>query len=144
MAITTIVLAGQDGAGSPITLRAEQRDSDNSVAIHTAVEVAGLPVSAANAMPVQAAASALINSAAGVVGTSAAILVPFSSTRKWLMISNRSQGTETHDLGSANVTVGGGIPVAAGGGFLFSGAGAAGPVYGITTVPGSAFSYVEG
>lgn len=88
--------------------------------------------------------SALTNSTSGNVTASATIVVPFSSTRKWLMFSNRTTGTETHDLGSSNVAVGGGIPIAAGGGFLFNGPGAAGPIYGITTVASSPFSYVEG
>lgn len=88
--------------------------------------------------------TALTNSTSGNVTASATIVVPFSSTRKWVMFSNRTTGTETHDLGSSNVAVGGGIPIAAGGGFLFNGPGAAGPIYGITTVASSPFSYVEG
>lgn len=87
--------------------------------------------------------SALTNSAFGNAGTAAAIAVPFSSTRKWLMFSNRTAGAETHDIGSSNVTVNGGIPVAPGAGFLFTGPGAAGPIYAVTTVGSSPFSYVE-
>lgn len=86
----------------------------------------------------------LTNSAAGTMGTSATIIVPASATRKWLMITNRTTGGDTQDIGSSNVTVGGGIPLVPGGGFLFAGPGAAGPIYGITTAASSAYSYVEG
>lgn len=86
----------------------------------------------------------LTNSVAATMGTARALIVPFSATRRWLMITNRTAGAETQDIGSSNVTVGGGIPLVPGGGFLFNGAGAAGPLYGITTAAGSAFSYVEG
>lgn len=60
--------------------------------------------------------TALTNSVAGNVTNVVAIIVPFSATRKWVTVFNRSTGTETHDLGSSNVAVLGGIPVAPGGG----------------------------
>lgn len=100
--------------------------------------------SGSNPTVVSQAPSALNNSAANTMGTTATIIVPASATRKWLMITNRTAGSETQDIGSSNVTVGGGIPLAPGGGFLFNGVGASGPLYGITTVAGSPFSYVEG
>lgn len=84
------------------------------------------------------------NSVAGTMGTSISIVVPFSAARRWLMITNRTAGSETQDIGSSNVAVGSGIPLVPGGGFMFSGAGAVGPIYGITTAASSAFSYVEG
>lgn len=84
------------------------------------------------------------NSQPGVMGQAATLIVPFNALRKWLMISNRTTGTETQDIGSPNVQVNGGIPLAPGGGFFFNGAGAAGPIYGITTVANSPFSFVEG
>lgn len=85
----------------------------------------------------------LTNSAAGTMGVAAAIIVPASGTRKWVMITNRT-ASDTQDIGSSNVTVGAGIPLSPGGGFLFNGAGASGPIYGISTAAASAFSYVEG
>ena len=90
------------------------------------------------------ATTPLKNSDSGTMGQTATPIVPFSTTRKWLMFSNRSKGSEIQDIGPADVTVGGGIPVFPGGGFLFNGTGACGPIYGITTVPNSPFSYVEG
>ncbi len=110
----------------------------------TATLSGALPAGANVIGSVNQAPTALTNSAAGTMGVAAAIIVPASGTRKWLMITNRTAGNETQDIGSSNVTVGGGIPIAPGGGFLFNGAGAAGPIYGITTTAGSPFSYVEG
>jgi hypothetical protein len=140
---TSVTVVALNGANQPIAVRANQ-NSDNSVALRSAIEVSGDTVSSSNPIPTNQAPTALTNSAAGTMGTSASIIVPASGTRKWLMITNRSAGSETQDIGSSNVIVGGGIPLAPGGGFLFNGAGAAGPIYGITTVSGSPFSYVEG
>lgn len=109
-------------------------------------------VSAANPLPVtmagggggaSAAAFALTNSASGTMGVTASVVVPYSATRKWVMITNRTAGAEIQDVGSSNVTVGGGIPLTPSSGFLFNQAGAAGPIYGITTVANSPWSYVE-
>jgi hypothetical protein len=75
----------------------------------------------------------------------AGVIVPYSDSRRYVVIFNRSTGTETQDIGSSNVVVNGGIPLApGGGGYTLNGAGAAGPIYGITTVGGSPCSYVEG
>ncbi len=87
--------------------------------------------------------TALVNSTAGTMGLTAVIVVPYSATRTWLMFSSRTTGTETQDIGSSNIAIGGGIPIAPGAGFVFNGPGAAGPIYGITTVASSPFSYVE-
>jgi hypothetical protein len=73
----------------------------------------------------------------------AGVVVPPSNTRQWVMLTNRTSGTEDQDVGSSNVTVKGGIPLAPGGGFLFTGVGAKGPIYAIAPVSGPC-SYVEG
>lgn len=86
----------------------------------------------------------LTNSVSGTMGTLTTVVVPYSATRRWLQFTNRSSGVETQDLGSANVTVGGGIPLAPNQGYLFNAGGATGPIYGVTTVANSPWSYVEG
>lgn len=119
-------------------------DGSGNVVMQSIPRINGAQVSSANPMPVASAATSLVNSASGTMTTAVSIIVPFSATRQWLMITNRTTGTEVQDIGSSNVTVGGGIPLAPGGGFLFDGPGAAGPIYGIAGVSGSPFSYVEG
>jgi hypothetical protein len=87
--------------------------------------------------------SAVTNSVSGVMGLVASIIVPANPSRTWVMITNRSNN-DIQDIGSANVAVSGGDPLYPGGGFLFNGIGAAGPIYGITTASGSPYSYIEG
>lgn len=88
--------------------------------------------------------SAPSNSSTCTVPTgTAAIVIPLSNTRKWVMITSRTTGTEVQDIGSSNVIVNGGIPLAPGGGFLFTGLGAKGPIYGIAPIA-SPCSFVEG
>jgi hypothetical protein len=96
------------------------------------------------AVPVFPQAFPLTNAVAGTMGLAPAIIVPASAARKWLNITNRSTGAEVQDIGPANVAVGSGIPLYSGAGFLFNGAGATGPFYGVTTIASSPFSYVEG
>jgi hypothetical protein len=93
--------------------------------------------------PVSQTSRSLKSSHTGTMGTTPAIIVPYSATRSWLLVSNRSATYEMQDIGPADVTVGGGIPLAAGAGFLFQGSEAVGPIYGVTTAPNSAYSWVE-
>lgn len=145
MVDTTSLLVVRDGSSPPLTrnLGGTADGSGNFYPEHN-LRFDGNQVGAAAPLPVAAVPSALTNSTAGTMTTAAAIVVPYSATRKWLAISNRTNGVETQDIGSSNVVVGSGIPIHPGGTFTFTGIGAAGPVYGITTVVGSAFSYVEG
>ena len=108
------------------------------------IRVDGTPLGSASPMPVQSAPFPLKSCTKGTMGVAATIIVPVSTTRRWLIVYNRSATGEIQDIGASNVTVGGGIPLYPGAGFMFDGAGAAGPIYGITTVPNSAFSFVEG
>lgn len=48
---TQIAVSGQDGAGNPVTIRADQ-NVDNSIAFRHSLEVGGAAVSTANAVPV--------------------------------------------------------------------------------------------
>lgn len=145
MVDTTSTLVVRDGSSPPLTRNVGGTiDGSGTFYPEHSLRSDGVPVGAAAPLPVVAVSSALVNSAAGTMGAAAAIVVPYSATRKWLTICNRTIGVETQDIGSANVLVGSGIPVHPGNTFTFTGIGAAGPVYGITTVAGSAFSYVEG
>ena len=56
---TQVNVAGQDGGGKPITLRAEQAN-DNSLAMHQVPEVGGAAVDATNPMPVSPPAAATV------------------------------------------------------------------------------------
>lgn len=128
------------GGGSPQSTNGSITNPGQSGNVAQAVQ----GIAGGVAMPVSQAANAPSNSANGVMGVAVGIVVPFSASRKWVMITNRSTNSETQDVGAADVTVGGGIPLNPGGGFLFNGNGAQGPIYGITTVANSPFSYVEG
>lgn len=119
-------------------------DSFGHLIPQVAVRANNGPITTGNPMPMATAPTALTNSAAAVATLSSEIVVPFSATRKFLHVFSRTTGPETVDLGPANVTVGGGIPISSGGGFSFLGSGAAGPIYAITTVANSPLSYVEG
>lgn len=55
-------VAGQDGGGKPVTLRAEQA-ADNSLAMHVVPEVAGAAVSSSNPLPVSPPAMATVATA---------------------------------------------------------------------------------
>lgn len=100
----------------------------------------GIPVVTSDAPGPPKGSHAVTTSASA---NQASIIVPYDLTRGWLMITSRSAGNETIDLGSSNVQIGGGIPIVAGGGFLFTGAVAQGPIWAVTTVPSSPLSYVE-
>lgn len=126
-----------------VPTRTQQNPVDGSVASQVVLEVQGVATSLTNGQPVQEVPTAFTNSASGTMGTTAAIVVPYSSTRKTLWIFSRTSGSEVQDLGSSNVAVGGGIPLFSGNGFFFGGPGAAGPIYGVTTVGSSPYSYVE-
>lgn len=60
---TLVNVAGLDGGGRPITLRADQ-NVDNSLSLHTAPEVAGAAVSNANPLPTATPAAATVGSTA--------------------------------------------------------------------------------
>ncbi len=145
MVDTTSTLVVRDGSSPPLTRNlGGTNDVNGSFYPEHNIRSDGTLVGAAWPFPVVTGSSALTNSASGTMTTAAAIIVPFSATRKWLAVSNRTIGVETQDIGSSNVVVGSGIPLQPGHTFTFTGTGAAGPIYGITTVVGSAFSYVEG
>jgi hypothetical protein len=156
MASITVTLL--DGTGSPQTFRAWQDTVSGStvasVALQSCIEVEGSTVDTGNPLPVSISggiapvATALINSAAvpcsATAGTAISV-VPYSATRKLLIIYNRSTGIETVDIGPSNVAEGGGIPLApGGGGYQFVGPGAAGPIYAISPVASTPLSFVEG
>lgn len=137
------VLIVLDGLAAAQKLGTVSDDNGVQFSQHV-MRVDGAPVALAAPMPVRSAPFALTSCARGTMGTAATVIVPASPTRRWLIVYNRSVTGETQDIGAANVTVGGGIPLYPGAGFMFDGAGAAGPIYGVTTAAVSAFSYVEG
>ena len=122
-------------AGSRSLARFQPRDPATGSA---AVDNNGNPI-LSDAVPL-----ALSNCAAASATTAAAIVVPYDAHRSFVHIFSRTTGNETVDLGPANVVAGAGIPITAGGGFSFLGAGAAGPIYAVTTVASSPLSFVEG
>jgi len=97
-----------------------------------------------NAILSETISLALSNCAATVATTSAAIIVPYNANRSFVHVFSRTNGQEVVDLGPSTVVAGAGIPITGGGGFSFIGAGAAGPIYAVTTVASSPLSYVEG
>jgi hypothetical protein len=138
---------GRDGLGKLQSLGTLVDSSNINYPQHV-LRSGGLPVDDNNPLPIASPSTALTNSAA--VATSpnagtASILVPASETRKWLAIYNRDPtNTHTVDVGSANVVNNGGIPISPQGGFIFSGEGAAGPIYAVSTAASVAMSFVEG
>ena len=92
------------------------------------------------------ATSAFISSQLAVLSATAGqatLIVPFSASRSSVTICNRTQGEETIDLGTSNVTPGAGIPIVAGGDRTFTGPGAAGPIYGASPIAGTQVSWVD-
>ncbi|AHJ66380.1 hypothetical protein [Granulibacter bethesdensis] len=73
----------------------------------------------------------------------AVVVVPYSASRTYLGVYNRSVGTEQIDIGSAAVQPGGGTPVDPGAGFVFVGAAARGPIYAVSPVAGTPISWTE-
>lgn len=144
--------------GGPVTMQSA-KDSGNIYSFQSSPRVRGGIVTDDNPMPTvlstplpaganvvgsfHRASSAITNSTSGTMGESADIVVPASGTRKWVIVFNRSE-SDKQDLGASGVTVGGGIPLESGAGYLFDGIGAAGPIYGISNNTDSAYSYVEG
>ena len=127
MALGTLAVI--DGASNPQTLLVDIQGNGALVPLHGRE-----PTALTNCAAV--ACSPTPNSAVSVV--------PYSATRKWLAVFNRSNGQETVDIGSSDVTLNGGIPIQAGaGGYVFDGPGAAGPIYAISPVAGTPLSYVE-
>ena len=75
--------------------------------------------------------------------STAAVAVAASAGRTYLVVTNTST-TATIYLGSSSVTVGTGIPLAPGGGYLFTGAIAGGVLYAISSTASATFAYAGG
>lgn len=133
-----VVLAAGSAVAGKFGIDQTTPGTTNGVVITTAV-----PAGTNAIGTVLPTAFALSNCASGTIGTSSSVMVPFSSTRKWVTVYNRSS-VDFHDWGSSNVAIGNGLYVGPGAGFTFAGSGATGPIYGISTAGSSAFSYVEG
>lgn len=75
--------------------------------------------------------------------STAAIAVAAAVGRTYLVVTNTST-TATIYLGSSSVTGGSGIPLAPGGGYLFTGAIAGGVLYAISSTSSVSFAYAGG
>lgn len=122
------------------------KDNAGNYTMQSTPRVNGAQVDSTNPMPTQetTAPSGPLNNQKGTMTTTAQIVVPFRAGRKWVMFTNQNT-TGTQDLGAAGVLSGGGIPLQPTAGFLFTEAtGAAGPIYGVSSSIGSAYSWVDG
>lgn len=149
---TPVLVTVRDGLGNTFQTTATSDGANPpDITLQHPLRTNGGPVEAGNPLPTFTPPTPFVGS--GSVNTSAtegepAILILANPARRGVYIFNRSAtigvNAPTIDIGPSGVTVGGGIPLGAGGGGVsLFGLGAAGDIYAVCPSASVPCSYVE-